>query len=72
MRVIKTELEKIISYSKGDAITREDIDAVAERMENPAFVGFSSYCWSTEYNKLLAVLYKYHSLFTAENRTNLI
>ena len=25
-----------------------------------------------KYNKLLAVLYKYHSLFTAENRTNLI
>jgi len=28
MRVIKTELEKIISYTKGDEITREDIDAV--------------------------------------------
>lgn len=33
---------------------REDIDVVVSRMENPAFVGFSSYCWSTEYNKLLA------------------
>lgn len=33
---------------------REDINAVVERMEKPAFVGFSSYCWSTEYNKCLA------------------
>ena len=33
---------------------REDVDAVVARMENPSFVGFSSYCWSTEYNKLLA------------------
>ena len=28
MRVIKTEFEKIISFSKGEQITREDIDAV--------------------------------------------
>lgn len=33
---------------------REEIDAVISRMEEPAFVGFSNYCWSTEYNKLLA------------------
>ncbi len=33
---------------------RENIDEVVSRMENPAFVGFSCYCWSTEYNKLLA------------------
>ena len=33
---------------------RENIEEVAERMENPSFVGFSSYCWSTEYNKCLA------------------
>ncbi len=33
---------------------REDIDTVVSRLDNPSFVGFSSYCWSTEYNKLLA------------------
>lgn len=33
---------------------REDVNAVVERIENPAFFGFSSYCWSSEYNKLLA------------------
>ncbi len=33
---------------------REDVDTVVSRMENPQVVGFSSYCWSTEYNKLLA------------------
>ncbi len=33
---------------------RENIYEVIERMENPSFVGFSCYCWSTEYNKLLA------------------
>lgn len=33
---------------------RENIEDVVARMENPSAVGFSSYCWSTEYNKLLA------------------
>lgn len=33
---------------------REDVDRVVARMESPAFVSFSCYCWSTEYNKLLA------------------
>ncbi len=33
---------------------REDINAVLEKLDNPSFMGFSSYCWSTEYNKLLA------------------
>ena len=33
---------------------REDIDSVVNRIENPSVVGFSCYCWSTEYNKLLA------------------
>ncbi len=33
---------------------RENIDDVVERLEEPAFIGFSNYCWSTEYNKLLA------------------
>lgn len=33
---------------------REDVDDVVARLDNPSFVGFSSYCWSTEYNKLLA------------------
>lgn len=33
---------------------REDIQDVVERLEEPVFIGFSNYCWSTEYNKLLA------------------
>lgn len=33
---------------------REDINDVLSRMDNPSFVGFSCYCWSTEYNKILA------------------
>ncbi len=33
---------------------REDVDGVVARMENPSFVAFSTYSWSTEYNKLLA------------------
>ncbi len=33
---------------------REDVDKVIARLDNPAFMGFSCYCWSTEYNKLLA------------------
>ncbi len=33
---------------------REDIRDVAARMESPALVTFSNYCWNTEYNKLLA------------------
>ncbi|MBQ7961060.1 MAG: radical SAM protein, partial [Clostridia bacterium] len=37
---------------------REEIDKVVERLDNPAFIGFSNYCWSTEYNKLLAAAVK--------------
>ncbi len=37
---------------------REDIDSVVNRMENPSVVGFSCYCWSSEYNKLLAGIIK--------------
>lgn len=33
---------------------REDINAVLSRLDAPAFVGFSCYCWNTEYNKELA------------------
>ena len=33
---------------------REDVNDVVDRLDNPDFVGFSCYCWSTEYNKLLA------------------
>ncbi len=33
---------------------REDADDVVARMDNPAVVGFSNYCWNTEFNKLLA------------------
>lgn len=33
---------------------REDTKTVVERMDDPAVVAFSNYCWNTEYNKLLA------------------
>jgi hypothetical protein len=33
---------------------REEIDDVVNRLDEPSFIGFSNYCWSTEYNKLLA------------------
>ena len=33
---------------------RENIEDVVNRLENPAVIGFSCYCWSMEYNKLLA------------------
>ena len=33
---------------------REDPDTVTARMEDPAAVAFSNYCWNTEYNKQLA------------------
>ena len=33
---------------------REETEDVVERLENPAFMGFSSYCWNSEYNKLIA------------------
>lgn len=33
---------------------RKDIESVADKMENPAVVGFSNYCWNTEYNLALA------------------
>ncbi len=33
---------------------RDEIDNVVNKLEDPAFIGFSNYCWSTEYNKLLA------------------
>ncbi len=33
---------------------RENVDGIVARMDNPFMVGFSTYSWSTEYNKLLA------------------
>ncbi len=33
---------------------REDIDKVIDRLEEPSFIGFSCYCWSTQYNITLA------------------
>ncbi len=33
---------------------RENIEDVVSRLDNPAFMGFSCYSWSSEYNKLLA------------------
>ena len=38
------------SYEFKDFVfIRRNIEAVAEEMENPAVVGFSNYCWNTEY-----------------------
>ena len=37
---------------------KEDIDAVIARMEEPAIVGFSSYVWNYEYNKVFAAKLK--------------
>lgn len=39
---------------------REDVNKVVARMEAPAVVAFSNYCWNTEYNKLLAQTVKAH------------
>ncbi len=50
----KSEIVKSEYSFKEFIFLREDINAVLERLENPSLVGFSSYCWSTEYNKLLA------------------
>ncbi len=33
---------------------RDNTDEVVEKMENPAYVGFSSYIWNTQYNLTLA------------------
>lgn len=33
---------------------RENIEDVLQRIEKPAFIGFSCYSWNTEYNKALA------------------
>jgi len=33
---------------------REPIEDALARIKNPFFIGFSCYCWSTEYNKALA------------------
>ena len=37
---------------------REDIAGVVARMDAPAVVAFSNYCWNTEYNKTLAAAVK--------------
>lgn len=37
---------------------RDNIYDVLNNMENPGVVGFSNYCWNTEYNKALAGLIK--------------
>lgn len=39
---------------KGFLFLREDVNKVVDRLEDPAYIGFSNYCWSTEYNKCLA------------------
>ncbi|MBQ2842501.1 MAG: radical SAM protein [Clostridia bacterium] len=43
------------SYEFKDFIfIRKNVEAAVEEMENPAVVGFSNYCWNTEYNLALA------------------
>ncbi len=37
---------------------REDIPAVVSRLDAPAVIAFSNYCWNTEYNKALAAAVK--------------
>lgn len=54
----KSDIVKNACEFKEFIFLREDINQVVDRMENPAFVGFSCYCWSTEYNKLLAAAIK--------------
>ncbi len=48
--------EKVASaYEFRDFIfIRKDIEAVVAEIENPAVIGFSNYCWNTEYNLALA------------------
>ncbi len=50
----QSEIVKANCAFKEFIFLREDIDAVLSRLEEPAFIGFSCYCWSTEYNKCLA------------------
>ncbi len=54
----KSDIVKKACEFKEFIFLREDINQVVDRLENPAFVGFSCYCWSTEYNKLLAAAIK--------------
>jgi len=61
------------SYALGEIFfLREPAVAVAARMEDPFLVGFSCYCWNTEYNKALAQAVKRlfpncHILFGGHN-----
>ena len=42
-------------YTLGELFfLREPVDNIVARMEAPFLVGFSCYCWNTEYNKVLA------------------
>ncbi len=50
----RSETVKTAFRMKEFIFLREDPAAVAARMEDPAAVAFSNYCWNTEYNKLLA------------------
>lgn len=47
------EIRKAYEF-KRFVFIRENTDEVIEKMENPAYVGFSSYVWNTEYNLVLA------------------
>ena len=45
----------INSYEFKDFIfIRKDIETVVDEMQEPAVIGFSNYCWNTEYNLALA------------------
>ncbi|MBQ6263933.1 MAG: radical SAM protein [Clostridia bacterium] len=50
----ESEIVKREYSFKGFIFLRENVNEVAERLENPAVVAFSCYSWNTEYNKALA------------------
>lgn len=49
-----SEIVKANCEFKGFVFLREEVDDVVSKLDSPSFMGFSNYCWSTEYNKLLA------------------
>lgn len=62
MRPIKTELEKIISFSKDNTITREDIDAVIVKPLTESVFGLIDSVFEGRREKSFASLYTLRSL----------
>lgn len=50
----KNETVKATYDFKEFIFIRKEIEAVAAELENPAVIGFSNYCWNTEYHLALA------------------